>query len=213
MRANLIDPHRVDLHETKSSLRKRTLDRRDAMDPWIRTALSRAIVRDIVETSVYRRSSTIMAYASFGSELRTDMFVRHVLDQGKVLLLPRVNRQRELLEVYRVRDPVQDLRVGRWGIREPRPDRCARIEPHTIDFVLVPGLVFDRWGGRLGYGGGFYDKLLADGLSPCAWLVAGAFESQMVDEVPVQEHDIPLDVVVTENGHYPLGPLPRWASH
>jgi 5-formyltetrahydrofolate cyclo-ligase len=213
MRANLIDPRRADLPETKPSLRKRILSRRDAINPWTRTALSRAIVWDIVETSVYRRSNTVMAYASFGSELQIDQFVRHVLDQGKILLLPRVNRQKELLEVYRVRDPVQDLRVGTWGIREPRLDRCARVEPHIIDFVLVPGLAFDRWGGRLGYGRGFYDKLLADGLSPCAWLVAGAFECQMVEKVPVDEHDMPMDVVVTENGHYPLGPLPRWARH
>jgi 5-formyltetrahydrofolate cyclo-ligase len=154
-----------------------------------------------------------MAYASFASELQTGEFVRHVLDQGKILLLPKVNRQRELLEIYRVRDPVQDLRVGTWGIREPRPDRCARMEPHIIDFVLVPGLAFDRRGRRLGYGGGFYDKMLADSLSPCAWLVAGAFESQMVEKVPVDEHDMPMDVVVTERGHYPLGPQPRWARH
>jgi 5-formyltetrahydrofolate cyclo-ligase len=87
------------------------------------------------------------------------------------------------------------------------------VEPAIIDFVLVPGLAFDRRGGRLGYGGGFYDKLLADGLSPCAWVVAGAFECQMVEKVPADEHDMPMDVVVTENGHYPPGPLPRWASH
>ncbi len=213
MRANITDSRRADLPETKSSLRRRMLGRRDVMDTWTRAALSRAIVRDIVETSVYRRSNTVMAYASFGSELQTDEFVRHVLDQGKILLLPKVNRQRELLEIYRVRDPVQDLRVGTWGIREPRPDRCARMEPHIIDFVLVPGLAFDRRGRRLGYGGGFYDKLLADSLSPCAWLVAGAFESQMVEKVPVDEHDMPMDVVVTERGHYPPGPLPRWARH
>ena len=59
------------------------------------------------------------------------------------------------------------------------------MEPAVIDFVLVPGLACDRRGGRLGYGGGFYDKLLADSLSPCAWLVAGACESQMVEKVPV----------------------------
>ncbi len=213
MRANITDPRRADLPETKSSLRRRMLGRRDVMDPWTHTALSRAIVRDIVETSVYRRSNTVMAYASFGSELQTDEFVRHVLDQGKILLLPKVNRQRGLLEIYRVRDPVQDLRVGTWGIHEPRPDRCARMEPHIIDFVLVPGLAFDRRGARLGYGGGFYDKLLADGLSPGAWLVAGAFETQMVEKVPLDEHDVQMDVVVTENGHYPLGPLPRWANY
>ncbi len=175
--------------------------------------MSRTIVQDIVETSVYRRSDRIMAYASFGSELRTDEFVRHVLDQGKTLLLPRVDRQKGSLDIYRVRDPVRDLRGGTWGIREPRPDRCARVGPHAIDFVLVPGVAFDTRGTRLGYGGGFYDKLLADGLSPGAWLVAGAFETQMVEKVPLDEHDVPMDVVVTENGHYPPGPLPRWASY
>jgi 5-formyltetrahydrofolate cyclo-ligase len=170
-------------------------------------------VRDIVETSVYRRSNTVMAYASFGSALQTDEFMRHVLHQGKILLLPRVNHQKGLVDIYRVRDPIRDLLAGTWGIREPKPDRCARVNPYAIDFVLVPGLAFDARGGRLGYGGGFYDKLLADGLSPCAWLVAGAFESQMVEKVPVDEHDVPMDVVVTENGHYPPGPLPIWASH
>ena len=175
--------------------------------------MSRTIVQDIVETSVYRRSDRIMAYASFGSELRTEEFVRHVLDQGKTLLLPRVDRQKGSLDVYRVRDPVRDLHGGTWGIRDPRPDRCARVGPHAIDFVLVPGVAFDTRGTRLGYGGGFYDKLLADGLSPGAWLVAGAFETQMVEKVPLGEHDVPMDVVVTENGHYPPGPLPRWASY
>jgi 5-formyltetrahydrofolate cyclo-ligase len=136
-----------------------------------------------------------------------------VLHQGKILLLPRVNLQKGSLDLYLVRDPVRDLRVGTWGIREPRPDRCVRVDPHAIDFVLVPGLAFDARGGRLGYGGGFYDKLLAHGLSPCAWLVAGAFKSQMVEKVPVDGHDVPMDVVVTENGHYPPGPLSRWASH
>ncbi len=189
------------------------LGMRDAMAPESRTALSRAIVRDIVETSVYRRSDAVMAYANFGSELQTDEFVRHVLDQGKTLLLPRVNHQKGWLDVYRVRDPVRDLRVGTWGIREPRPDRCVRVDPYVVDFVLVPGVAFDARAGRLGYGGGFYDKLLADGLSARSWLVAGAFENQMVERVPLDEHDIPMDVVVTENGRYPPGPLPRWASY
>ncbi len=195
--------------ETKPSLRERILGRRNAVDPKTRATLSRAIVRDIVGTSAYRRSDAVMAYMNFGSELQTDEFVRRVLDGGRVLLLPRVNRRKGLLEVYRVRDPVRDLRVGTWGIREPRPDRCERVEPHVVDFVLVPGLAFDRRAGRLGYGGGFYDKLFADGLSPHSWLAAGAFESQMVEEVPVNEHDVRMDVVVTENGRYPSGLLPR----
>lgn len=112
MRVHSTDPRMADPQETKPPLRRRILCRRDAMNPRTRTVLSRTIVRDIVETSVYRRSDRIMAYVSFGSELRTDEFVRQVLDQGKTLLLPRVDRQKGSLDVYRVRDPVRDLRVG-----------------------------------------------------------------------------------------------------
>ena len=212
MPASLKGTRLADRRETKPSLRKVILGRRDAMDLKTRTTLSRVIVRDLVGISAYRRADAVMAYMSFGSELQTGEFVRHILDQGKVLLLPRVDRRGGLLEVYRVRDPVRDLLVGSWGIREPIPDRCERVEPHVIDFVLVPGLAFDVRGGRLGYGGGVYVKLLADGLSPRSWLVAGAFERQMVEKVPAYEHDVRMDVVVTENGHYPPGPLPRWAS-
>ena len=80
VRAHTTDPRMVDPQENKPPLRRRILGRRDAMDPRARRALSRTIVQDIVETSVYRRSDRIMAYASFGSELRTEEFVRHVLD-------------------------------------------------------------------------------------------------------------------------------------
>ena len=199
--------------EVKAFLRKTVLGRRDAMDAGIRTALSRAIVRDLFDLAAYRRSGTVMAYVGFGSELQTDEFVFHTLEQGKTLLLPRVNGRKRGLDIYEVRDPVRDLEVGTWGIREPRPDRCARVDPDIIDFVLVPGLAFDARGGRLGYGGGFYDRLLASILSTRTWLVAGAFESQRVERLPLDEHDVPMDVVVTENGHFPPGPLPRWASH
>jgi 5-formyltetrahydrofolate cyclo-ligase len=199
--------------EVKPFLRKTVLGRRDAMDPGIQTALSRAIVHDLLDLSAYRRSTTVMAYVGFGSELLTDEFMLHTLDQGKTLLLPSVNRRKRALDFYEVRDPGEDLEEGTWEMREPRPDRCAGVAPDIIDFVLVPGLAFDARGGRVGYGGGFYDRLLASILSTRTWLVAGAFETQMIAKVPLGEHDVPMDVVVTEDGHYPPGPLPRWASH
>ena len=202
----------TELRETKAHLRATVLGRRDAMDAGTRAALSRAIVREIIALAPYRASGTVLAYAGFGSELETDAFLRHTLDEGKTLLLPRVNRQQGLLDVYEVRDLARDLEAGTWGIREPRPDRCARSDPAAADFVLVPGLAFDARGGRLGYGGGFYDRLLSGSLPPHALLVAGAFEVQMVEEVPMDEHDVPMDAVVTESGRYPPGPPRRRAS-
>jgi 5-formyltetrahydrofolate cyclo-ligase len=203
----------VDLQEVKAHLRKTVLGRRDAMDAGTRAASSRAIVQGIIGLAAYKEARTILAYAAFGSELQTDAFLRHTLNEGKALLLPRVNRQKRLLEVYEVRDLTQDLEAGTWGIREPRPDRCVPAAPRVVDFVLVPGLAFDAHGGRLGHGAGYYDRLLSGGVSPHAWLVAGAFEAQMVEAVPMNEHDVPVDMVVTEKGRYPPGPPRRRTRH
>ncbi len=190
------------LAEAKSALRKMVLGQREAMDAGARAALSRAITLDIAALDAYRRSRVVMAYVSFGSEFQTGDVIRHVLDAGKTLVLPRINRARRALEIYEVREPVRDLEPGGWGILEPRPDRCARVEMDIVDVVLVPGLAFDARGWRLGYGGGYYDRLLG-GLTARPPLVAGAFEAQMVGAVPIGAHDVPMDIVVTEGGRYP----------
>ena len=199
----------VDLQEVKAHLRKTVLGRRDAMASGGRAASSRAILQKIVGLASYREARTVLAYAGFGSELQTDAFLHHTLNEGKRLLLPRVNRQKKLLDVYEVRDPARDLEAGTWGIREPRPDRCDPADPRAAEFVLVPGVAFDRRGGRLGHGAGFYDRLLSGCVSPQAWLVAVAFETQTVEEVPMDEHDVPVDMVVTEKGTYPTEPTRR----
>ncbi|MGH3146985.1 MAG: 5-formyltetrahydrofolate cyclo-ligase [Rubrobacter sp.] len=203
----------MERQETKARLREVVLGRRDAMESGTRAALSGAIVREIITLAGYEESRTVMAYAGFGSELQTDAFLRHTLSEGKRLLLPRVNRQERLLDVYEVKDPARDLEAGTWGIREPILDLCAPADPSAAEFVLVPGLAFDSRGGRLGYGAGFYDKLLSASVSPRAWLVAGAFEAQMVQEVPLAEHDVLVDLVVTEKGQYPPGPPRKRTIH
>jgi 5-formyltetrahydrofolate cyclo-ligase len=189
----------------KSLLRRAVLKRRDAMDAGTRATLSRAIVDDIVELDGYRQSGVVLAYSSFGCELQTAEFVRRVLDDGKTLVFPRVNRERRLLDLHEVRDPARDLEAGTWGIREPRPGRCPRVESEAIDFVIVPGVAFDPRGGRLGYGGGYYDRFLADCSTSCPLLVAGAFEIQVVEEVPVEEHDALMNLIITERKHYASG--------
>ena len=186
----------------KSALRKTVLARRDAMDAGAREALSLSILEETSHLDCYRRSSVVLAYVGFGSELRTDAFVRRVLEDGKVLLLPRVNRDERRLDLHEIKNPSKDLVAGTWGIREPSPERCPRAEPESIDFALVPGAAFDPRGARLGYGGGFYDKLLAGCAESSPCLVAAAFELQVVDEVPLEEHDVRVDLIVTEEGKY-----------
>jgi 5-formyltetrahydrofolate cyclo-ligase len=187
--------------EAKVALRQAVLRRRDALPEDERAALSESIIGRVLMLPAYQRSEVVLAYASFGSELRTDGFLERVLQDGKSLLLPRVERCG--LRLYGVRDLTRDLVPGTWGIREPDPERRRVADPKTVDFALVPGVAFDRQGWRLGHGGGFYDRLLEGGISDRASSVAGAFELQVVHEIPTDPHDAPVDVVVTEKGTYP----------
>ncbi len=189
--------------EAKAALRRAVLRRRDALPEGERALLSGSIVATILDLPAYETAHVVLAYASFGSELRTDELLRRALADGKTLLLPRVERGG--LGLYEVRDPARDLEPGTWGIREPEPDRCPPADPGGVGFALIPGVAFDRRARRLGYGGGFYDRLLAGGLPEGTPLVSGAFEVQIVDEVPTGPHDAPVDVVVTEGDVYSRG--------
>ncbi len=191
----------ADLRQAKAELRKRVLARRDALSVASRDALSEAIFARVTALDGFREAGTVLAYSSFGSEPDTATFIGTVLQLGKVLALPRVRRETRMLELYRVDEPERQLEPGLWGIREPAPARCPPVARATVDFVLVPGVAFDLRGGRIGYGGGYYDRLLA----ACAartMLVAGAFETQLVGEVPMGPGDHRVDLVVTEQGDW-----------
>jgi 5-formyltetrahydrofolate cyclo-ligase len=113
------------------------------------------------------------------------------------------SRARRHLVLHQVGDIDRDTRPGRWGIREPDPARCPAIDPLEVDLVLLPGVAFDRRGGRLGYGAGFYDRLLTRLRTDCV-RVAGAFSLQVVAEVPLEPHDQRFQCLVTEAGEVPL---------
>jgi len=189
--------------EAKAALRRAVLLRRDALPEGERALLSGSIVATVLDLPAYETAHVVLAYASFGTELRTDELLRRVLADGKTLLLPRVGR--DGLGLYEVRDLAGDLKPGTWNIHEPVPDRCPLADPRGVNLALIPGVAFDRRGRRLGYGGGFYDRLLAGGLREATPRVSGAFEVQVVDEVPVDPHDAPVDLVVTEDRAYGKG--------
>jgi 5-formyltetrahydrofolate cyclo-ligase len=161
--------------------------------------LSRAVVGAICDLTEYRRAQTVLGYLNFGSELVAELWVQKALADGKRVLLPRVNRASKHLDIYKVQDLHQDVAPGAWGIREPVVDRCIKEEAlGTVDFILLPGVAFTREGVRLGYGGGFYDKLLAQ-MPHQPTLVAGAFALQVVQEIPRENTDRNVGWLVTED--------------
>ena len=185
----------------KAELRKRLHGLRDALTPEERARYSESITGDILSLAAYREARTFMAYMTFGSEFVTDALIRDALANAKTLVLPRIDRAQNRLETYAVQDPEGELAAGPWGIREPRPERCRPVAISEIDLVLVPGLGFNAGGDRLGYGRGYYDRLLQY-RDRRTTLVAAAYSIQVLDTIPVGEYDVPVDIVVTEAGTY-----------
>jgi 5-formyltetrahydrofolate cyclo-ligase len=134
--------------EAKAALRRAVLRRRAALPEGERALLSGRIVATILDLPTYKNADVVLAYASFGAELQTDELLRRVLNDGKVLVLPRVEGGG--LGLYEVRDLTSDLAPGTWGIREPGPDQCPAVDRGGVGFALIPGVAFDRGGGVSG---------------------------------------------------------------
>jgi len=186
----------VTLRDRKRLLRDALMASRDALAPVIHADASRAIAARIATLDAYRRARVVLLTLPYRSEWDATLLARHALADGKSVAVPRVDAERRMLQPLRIRNLDVDVEAGYRGIPEPR-DHCPPVMAETIEWVLVPGVAFDADGRRLGYGGGFYDRLLPL-LSPSAPRVAGAFEAQLVDCVPAAPHDIGVDCIATE---------------
>jgi 5-formyltetrahydrofolate cyclo-ligase len=195
----------VGLREAKRSVRERILRARDAMPAHLRTAASAAIAATLSGRSDFIAARVVLLTLPFGSEWDTRLVLRAALAQGKSVAVPRVNQERRMLEIHAVCDAAREIAPGYRGIPEPRAD-CPPVALASIDWVLVPGVAFDAEGRRVGYGGGYYDRLLPL-LERGAARVAGAFELQVVERVPDAPHDTTVDAIVTEQRT--LEPRPR----
>jgi 5-formyltetrahydrofolate cyclo-ligase len=184
------------LREAKFALRRRILAARDALAPAVREAAAAAITRGLTALPSFAAARTVVLTASYRSEWGTAALIRAALAAGKTVALPRVDAATRMLELHRVTDPVADVAPGFQDIPEPLAE-CARVAIASVDWILVPGVAFDHRGRRLGYGGGYYDRLLPL-LAPDAVRVAGAYDLQLVDEVPAAPHDLTVDTIVSE---------------
>jgi 5-formyltetrahydrofolate cyclo-ligase len=175
----------------KIEIRKQALAARDAMPLDERKAKSREIEERLFSLDEFISARIVMFFASFQSEVDTIPMIRRALTTGKRVVLPKVVGWD--LALFEIKDLEQDISPGTWGIPEPRESHAVGLD--EIDLILVPGGAFDEHGNRLGYGAGFYDKLLATFKK---MTVAPAFEAQIVSRIPMDPHDIPVKKIVTE---------------
>lgn len=171
--------------------------------------LSRGIFERLVALPEYARAQTLMLYVDVRSEVRTRWFLPTVWGEGKRVVVPYC--ENGLIELFRL-DHLDELAPGIMDVLEPKPELRGRadrkVDPVELDLIVIPGLAFDRCGGRLGYGKGYYDKLLHQ-IRDDAKKVAVCFECQLVPEVPLLSHDIRMDMVITEASIYACSTSPR----
>lgn len=187
----------------RTELRKTIIKDRDGLDQHKCLTKSRSIVKSLLEAGYLNEVKTIFCYVNFRSEVLTVELIRHCLDSNIQVAVPYTMTSRSRLHAVGIENLEIDLSPGSYGILEPKQELLEknRVESEQIDMIIVPGSVFDRQGGRMGYGGGYYDRFLSND-APGAIRIGLAYELQLVDKVPMESHDQFMDFVVTEQKIY-----------
>lgn len=183
------------LREAKRAMRIAVIEQRDALPPIERAAASQAIAMRIVALPEFAAAQSVLLTLPFRSEWDTRLVATAALAASKALLVPRVDPAARVLSLHRIESLTDAVVPGYRGIPEPRAE-APHASPDDVGFALVPGVAFDGAGRRLGYGGGYYDRLLPL-LPRRAPRVAGAFDVQLVGTVPAAGHDLAVDMIVT----------------
>jgi 5-formyltetrahydrofolate cyclo-ligase len=186
------------IRDRKRQLRRSMLALRRGLSPVERLARSRRIWERLAALPCYQQAQVTLGYMAFDHEVLTDGLLRQIIESGRQLILPSVRGDRQGLTLYIVEDLERDVAPGYCGILEPRPQPARAVAPESIDMALVPGVAFDLRGGRLGFGAGFYDRLLSQLRSDIGTVGLG-FDFQVVPRLPFEPHDIMLQAIVTEH--------------
>jgi len=183
--------------EKKSSIRKKYLDKRNALTPEAREKASRKITERVLRMPEVASAPVVFLYASYRSEVTTKQLIQTLVSEGRTVALPKV--EGETLVFY----PVgfwEDLFPGYRGILEPQVSAGTEpVSPGPRDVMLLPGACFDYSGNRIGYGGGYYDRYLNDISGKKPVRIGLAFHRQFYPSVlPAEPQDVAVDYVVSE---------------
>lgn len=187
----------------KKRLREKLLKKRDSIPPDQKIRKEASIEKRLFGLDVFKKSNSLLMYVSFRSEVDTRGYLQDVITSGKKLVLPVVDSRHRVLKLYEIK-AVSELIPGYMGIPEPEIREHRRVTLKDIDLVIIPGTGFDRKGNRLGYGGGYYDRLLSYESKQLAGAehhiptIALAFEEQIGTDIPAEPHDIKVDMIVTD---------------
>jgi 5-formyltetrahydrofolate cyclo-ligase len=187
------------LADDRDRIRRQFLAQRDAIPLAERATWSGRIIQSLVSLPIFQEKRFFFIYCHFRSEVETTILVNSCWAHGKTVSVPLSQPEHSRMLAIILTETRHDLAPGYKGIPEPLPpwEQGRIMSPTSIDVAIIPGAVFDRCGHRLGYGGGFYDRFLSQA-APQATRIGFAFSCQVVAQLPSLSHDVPMDLVITE---------------
>lgn len=183
----------------KKAFRKMALDKRNTLSEEEIKEKSALIKAHLENLDSYQKSNTVMVYLNFRSEVLTDELIENLFKQGKKVVVPISIKGTRTLLLSEINSLSDDLELDFYNIRVPKKESIKEVSPADIDFVITPGVAFSKDKYRMGYGGGYYDTFI-EKLRTDALTCALAFDVQIFDKIPKEDHDKQMDYVITENG-------------
>ena len=181
----------------KGKLRKNMLHQRKTMNLQCVNDFSAKIIDTIMELPEFINCKNIMLYLSFNNEVNTYTLAKWCLNNGKTVIAPYCIQSKREIIPFKINNLTKDLSKSTFGVMEPKHNLLEKANIEDIDLIIVPGVVFDVHCNRIGFGAGYYDRFLSK-KSKNTLAIGVAYDYQIIDEVPTDEHDVPLDFIITE---------------
>lgn len=182
------------MNQIKNELRQLIYNKRREVNDELKEHWDATILQKLLESEFYKNAQVIFTYVSFQGEVDTIKFIEAALSEGKTICIPKVISKKEGMEAHIITS-LAELEKSSYGILEPQSD-SPLINPLDIDLLIMPGVAFDKTNGRIGYGGGFYDRYLKK-INPKAHKIALAYNFQIFDHIPMDEFDERVDFIIT----------------
>lgn len=179
----------------KKEIRNIVMSRRKELSEVIKGDLDSAITRKFLGSEVYKRCKTIFIYISMNEEIYTKTIILKALEEGKKVCVPKIDMKDRTMKAIEIQSLNEMIETPPFGILEP-PTFDFKLDIGEIELIVVPGLAFDKNGGRVGYGGGYYDKFLSQPHK--SKKIVLAYDFQVFENVPVEKHDVKVDYIITE---------------
>lgn len=179
----------------KHVLRKQVIAHIKGLSANEKRQIEQRLANQLFATEIWRQATTIGITYATDVEWDTTLIIERAWQEKKTIAMPKVDPAKKQMFFYRIKS-FNDLAIGYAKIKEPIVEQTEMIAKEQIDLLIVPGVVFDEQGYRIGFGGGYYDRFLADFKQTTVSLVSNL---QLMKQIPTEKHDIPVQYIITED--------------